>query len=205
MTLPPTSPDDSRPVVLEEPERQLAPQWDREFTLQTEDGAPPALHPGWAQVLAEGEIPLWQGQPKQDRRFGSAQGLSNTSLPLLIVAGIFLMIALNLGFDGNLVPLVLIGLFFVLRRSMRSRNSNSGSDRRYLLTNRAAYLARAQGQGLANITAYPITPAMQLSLGPRSVSFATERDAKGNPTPVGFLDIPDAAAVHAIIRDLQKA
>ncbi len=205
MTLPPKPSDDARPVVLQEPDRPLAPQWDRDFTLQPADASPPAVHPGWAQVLAADEAPLWQGQPVPDRRFAYGQGMGRTPLPLLIFAGIFLIVALNLGLDGYLVPLVMIALFFVLRRSIRASKAASGTDRRYLLTNRAAYLARANGQGLSDITAYPITPALQLGLGPRWVSFATERDAKGNPTPVGFLDISDAPSVHAMIRDLQKA
>lgn len=199
-TPPPPPQDDQTPaVVLQEPAREApAPDWREGFTLRPEEPGVPGLHPGWAGVLAAEEVPLWQGKPDAQARAGQPP------LRMLLIGGAFVFIALNMGFGGEGVPVLgfaVIG-FFLLRGLLR--RGPQVSDRVYLLTNRAAYLARNRGAGLADVVAYPITPALPLGLGPRAVVFATRRNAKGKEEAEGFLDIADAAAVHSMIRDLQK-
>lgn len=194
------NPNDAAPVVLQEPERDLAPQWNEGFILRPEEAGVPGLNPGWAQVLAPKEVALWQGQAVPDKR---AVGLKKLAqfLPFAFF-GIF--IALNIGVDPGLVIFALIAAFVFGWRHIRNSAQEAEPGRLYLLTNRAAYLARVQGTSLFDIRAFPITPTMQLGLGPHSVAFATRRNAKGEEEAEGFLDISDAAAVYAMIRDIQK-
>lgn len=204
MTLPPTPHDDTRPVVLEEPERQLAPQWDKDFALRPEENGTVHLNPGWAAILAPGETPLWQGQPSPDPRMGPLGRMAAKPMQTIIIAAVMIMVLLNLGINPAIVPLILVFLFLALRKSIGTGKANASLDRRYLLTNRAAYLARTSGATLLDIQAFPITPNMRLAFGPRAVAFTTRRNAKGQEEAEGFLDISDASAVHTMIRDLQK-
>ena len=207
MTLPPQE-NDPRPVVLQEPERDLAPAWqtsaNKGFVLRPEEEGVPGLHPSWAQVLAPGETVLWHGSATPDPRFAGARVLARGPMPLFLFGIFGMFIALNMGMSGGLVPFILIALFWVLRKDIKAARVRVSSDRRYLLTNRAAYLARADGNALFDIQAFPITPTLRLGLGPRSVAFTTRRNAKGEEEAEGFLDINDAAAVHAMIRDVQQ-
>lgn len=190
--------DTSAPVVLQEPARDRpATDWGRGFALQPEESGVPGLHPGWGVVLAEGEAPLWQGRPTPDPR---ASVFSN--LPVLFFVAVMAVVVLQSG--GGLWPFIALGfVFFWMTR--RKKGSRVANDRIYLLTNRAAYLARERNGALAEVVSYPITAGLRLGLGPRSVSFATHRDARGKMQEEGFLDIPDARQVHDLIRDLQKA
>lgn len=207
MTLPPTD-DDPRPVVLQEPDRDLAPAWqtsaNKGFVLRPEEDGATNLHPGWAQVLAPGETVLWQGSTTLDPRFSGARVLARGPMPLFLFALFGVFVALNIGVDPGFVIFGVIALVVFGRRVMRNAMSGKASDRRYLLTNRAAYLARADGNVLFDIQAFPITPTLRLGLGPRSVAFTTRRNPKGEEEAEGFLDIANAAAVHAMIRDVQK-
>lgn len=191
-------PDDAAaPVVLQEPQRDRpATDWAEGFTLRPEEAGVPGLHPGWAEVLAEGETPLWQGRPTPDPRVSVF-----ANLPVLFFVAVLAVVVLQSG--GGLWPFIALGFgFFWLVR--RKRGAKVASDRLYLLTNRAAYLARDRHGALADILSYPITPGLRLGLGPRSVSFATRRGARGEMEAEGFLDISDARQVHDLIRDLQK-
>ena len=191
-------PDDpAAPVVLQEPARaRPAPDWGRSCTLQPEETGVPGLHPGWGAVLAEGEAPLWQGRPVADPRLS---GFAN--LPALGFVVVMAVIVVQSG--GGLLPFIGLGLAFYWM-TRRKRGAEVARDRVYLLTNRAAYLARDRNGGLSDVVSYPITSDLQIGFGPRSVSFATRRDARGKMQAEGFLDIPDARAVHDMIRDLQK-
>lgn len=191
--------DVAAPVVLQEPQRAPAPQWDQGFTLRPEEAGLPGLHPGWAAVLPDGETPLWQGRPSPDLRAGKAWSFSS-----MIFVFIALVLMMNAGFSPGLLPLLVIG--YVIFRIWRSRRvaAVAAPDRIYLLTNRAAYVARRQGEALGNLQAYPITPALRPGYGPRAVTFATRPDGSGAHRAEGFLDIPDAAQVQRLIRDLQK-
>ncbi len=203
MTLPPQN-DDPRPVVLQEPERDLAPAWknagNEGFVLRPEEDGVPNLHPGWAQVMAPAEAPIWQGTPLKDRRFFGLQGV----MPMLPFALFGAFVAINMGFEPGFVLFGLVAGFIFVRRINRNASAGAPPDRIYLLTNRAAYLARTQGAALTDIQAFPITPTMRLGLGPRSVAFTTRRNANGKEEAEGFLDIEGASTVHAMIRDVQK-
>lgn len=188
--------DPTPPIILREPHRpgQMPPP-DGGFVLRPEEPAPLVLHPGWAAVLAPGETPLWQGRPAPDPRKTGA------SLPLFVMGFIFLILALNAGFGPGLIPLLVIGyLIFRARQKRQARAVTAPPDRLYLVTDRAAYIARRQGEGLVLLQSLPITPALRLGLGPRSVSFA----AGSETATEGFADISDAQAVHQLIRDIQK-
>lgn len=201
MTLPPPN-DDLRPVVLQEPARELAPQWQPSgkegFVLRPEEEGVAGLHPGWAQVLAQGEAPMWQGRPVAGPRLG--RGV----LPLFLFGFVGLVMLFNMGLDQGVFPFLLVAAFLLIRQKLRSAKAQGAANRLYLLTNRAAYLARAEGNALFDIQAFPITQNMRLGLGPRSVAFTTLRNAKGEEEAEGFLDIANAAAVHAMIRDVQQ-
>ncbi len=201
MTLPPPN-DDPRPVVLQEPARELAPVWqpsaNKGFVLRPEEDSVANLHLGWAQVLAPEETPLWQGKPVAGPRLGSG------ALPLFLFGFVGLVMLLNMGLDQGVLPFLLIAAFLLIRQKLRSAKGQGAANRLYLLTNRAAYLARAEGNALFDIQAYPITPSMRLGVGPRAVAFATRRNAKGKEEAEGFLDIEDAATVHAMIREVQQ-
>lgn len=191
-------PDDAAaPVVLQEPQRDRpAADWNDGFTLRPEESGVPGLHPAWGAVLAEGETPLWQGRPMPDARVSVF-----SNLPVLFFVAVMAVVVLQSG--GGLWPFIALGfVFFWMTR--RKRGARVASDRLYLLTNRAAYLARDRNGGLTEVVSYPITPGLRLGLGPRSVSFATRRDARGELEAEGFLDIDDARQVHDLIRDLQK-
>lgn len=202
MALPPPA-DDTRPVVLQEPERDLAPAWqtsaNKGFVLRPEEDGVANLHPGWAQVLAPGETPLWQGEPVPSKRS------MRDMLPLFMFGFIGLVMLLNMGLGSGIVPGLLVMAFLVIRQSVRAAKARSSPGRRYLLTNRAAYLSRANGSALLDMQAFPITPMMRLALGPHSVAFTTRRNSKGKEEAEGFLDIKDAATVHALIREVQQA
>lgn len=194
--------DDHTPaVVLQEPPggvKRSLPRADGGFVLRPEEDRPSGLHPGWAEVLAPGEIVFWQGKPSADPRFAGG------NLPFFVMAFVGLVVLLNSGFGAPALPFILVVMYLFFRHRMRRPKSGVTRDRSYLLTNRAAYLARDDGQALHSIEAFPITSSMRLGLGPRSVSFTTRRNAQGGVEPEGFLDISDARQVHDLIRNLQK-
>jgi hypothetical protein len=203
MALPPQD-NDPRPVVLQEPERDLAPAWqttaNKGFVLRPEEEGVPGLHPGWAQVLAPGETVLWHGAAVKELRQISSLATGALSLVLFAAFGLMLLQASQIaGFAVFLMFVVFVGLNKLAKRTAAGLRPS----RSYLLTNRSAYLAHIQGASLFDIRAFPITPTMQLGLGPHSVAFATRRNDKGEEEAEGFLDINDAAAVHAMIRDVQ--
>lgn len=187
--------DPTPPTLLREPPRPgQTSRHEGGFVLRPEEPAPVALHQGWAAHLAPGETPLWQGRPLPDPR------KSRSSLPLFVMTFIALIAALNAGFGAGLVPLVIIGyVIYRIRRKRQTKAETAPPDRLYLVTDRAAYVARRQGEGLVLLQDLPFTPSLRLGLGPRSVSFAT-----GSENAESFVEIPDAASVHQLIRDIQK-
>lgn len=200
MALPPDSKDEAAPVVLQEPQRGSVPQWDQGFTLRPEEAGLPGLHPGWAAVLPAGEVPLWQGRPMPDPRGAKAWSFSR-----MVFIFIALVLMMNAGFSPGLLPLLIIGyVIFRIWRSKRSAATVAAPDQIYLLTNRAAYVARRHGEALVDLRAFPITPTSRPGYGPRAVTFATRPDGTGAQRADGFLDIPDAPQVQRLIRDLQK-
>lgn len=192
--------DDQTPaVVLQEPARDRpATDWREGFTLRPEETGVPGLHPGWAAVLVAGEVPLWQGRPVADLPSGVFE-----IWPVISVIAFFAVIVLQSDGDVGFLLFVAMGLAF-LWFAQRKRGMRVGGDRLYLLTDRAAYLARDRPVALADVVCFPITPSMQVGLGPRSVTFASRRDANGKLEPEGFLDISDARQVHDLIRAVQK-
>ena len=201
------TPDSTAPVVLQEPDRPGADAWAAPDVAVAAPsvviGPVAGLHPGWAAVIASGERVVWQGQPMV--KAGFAQVFSG-SVPLLVFMAIGLFILINTGIQPPVVFIVLAAMVLIFAR--RKQKGRAAEDQRYLLTSRAAYLARARGNALVEFRAFPITADMPLGLGPRSVSFAVQRMADGRGTTteqaVGFTDIADAAEVHAMIRDIQK-
>lgn len=206
------STDLTAPVVLQEPERPGVDAWaapgpDAAVAVPSGATSPVVgLHPGWAAVIAPGERVVWQGQPKAQAGLGGLAQVFSGSVPLLVFMAIGLFILINTGIQPPVVFIVLAAMVLIFAR--RKQKGRVAADQRYLLTSRAAYLARARGAALVDFRAYPITADMQLGLGPRSVSFAVQRMADGRGTTteqaVGFTDIADAAEVHAMIRDIQK-
>lgn len=211
------TPDLTAPVVLQEPERPGVDTWagpgpDVPVAGATVTTGPVAigpvagLHPGWAAVIAPGERVVWQGQPRVQAGLGGLAQVFSGSVPLLVFMAIGLFILINTGIQPPVVFIVLAAMVLIFAR--RKQKGRAAADQRYLLTSRAAYLARARGNALVEFRAYPITADMPLGLGPRSVSFAVQRMADGRGTTteqaVGFADIADAAEVHAMIRDIQK-
>ena len=202
-----TDQDPTTPVVLQEPTRPVraANPDGPTYVLQPEEPLRLDLHPGWAPVLARDETPLWVGQAAADPGISTIGRLMRR--PVFVMAlglgAVLVLQNMDLGWntDEPLLIWPLLGLLFWLVRRTKGQPRVA---RAYLLTDRAAYLARLQGGKLADVTAYPVTAAMHLGLGPHSVSFATRRDAKGRIEAEGFLDIPDAPVVHDMIRDLQK-
>ena len=123
----------------------------------------------------------------------------------MIFVFIALVLMMNAGFSPSLLPLLVIGyVIFRIWHSRRKAATVASPDRIYLLTNRAAYVARRQGEALGNVQAFPITPTSRPGYGPRAVTFATRPDGSGAQRAEGFLDIPDAPHVQRLIRDLQK-
>lgn len=190
------------PVVLQEPLRKRpVTDWRESFTLRPEEAGVPGLHPGWAGVLSSAETALWQGRPTPDPRLRAAKGIGGR----IFLVGAILFVALNTGMaTAGILPFAALAVFGYLALRKTITGKIGPSNRIYLLTDRAAYLARSDEGVLAEVVSYPITPSLRLGLGPRSVSFATRRDAKGEVEAEGFLDIDDARQVHDLIRDLQK-
>lgn len=190
-------PDPIAPVVLPEPPRRPGQADATPPVPRTRRAAtpPPATSAGaWSDVLRPDETVLWEGraEPKAQPSPKAAR------VVLLAIAAVAVGAALS---AGSFIPLA-FGLFAI--HLMRKRQRPDESDRRYLLTDRAAYVAREGNGGLRDLRAWPITGSLRLGLGPRSVSFDTRYNAKGREEAEGFLDIADAPRVHAMIRDLQK-
>lgn len=204
------TPDSTAPVVLQEPDRPGADAWAAPDVAVAAPsvviGPVAGLHPGWAAVIASGERVVWQGQPMVQAGLGSLAQVFSGSVPLLVFMAIGLFVLINTGIQPPVVFIVLAAMVVIFAR--RKQKGRGVADQRYLLTNRAAYLARARGNALVEFRAFPITADMPLGLGPHSVRFAVQRMADGRGTTteqaVGFTDIADAAKVHAMIRDIQK-
>jgi hypothetical protein len=186
-----TDPDAQPPVFLPEPGQAPA-----------EAPPPPPqsrrhIHPDWEAVLAPDETVLWDGKAELYRQLP----VGNPKLGFLLIAGAaFLAAALG---DTPVPIFIGIAAFFLLQRRYRKARDTQG--RNYLLTDRAAYIATANGPRLGDIRAFPITATLRLGLGRRSVAFATKFGRDGKEEAEGFLDIPDAQRVHDLIRDIQKA
>lgn len=195
-----TQPQDRPPVYLPEPPRSPgeveAPQPLLPRTTGPSGPTLPGLPPAWTRIIRADETVLWHG--RADPR--------TTLSPRTLRAAMFLVLAMGMvmaAANNSAVPLIFgVFAFFMIKRKL-GRVADT-SDRQYLLTDRAAYLARQTGGGLQDVRAYPITPTLRLGLGPQSVSFASRFDSKGREKAEGFLDISDAAHVHALIRDIQK-
>lgn len=195
--LPPPSPDDKTPpTVLEEPFRPDALRdFSQNYSLQPEEAGVVGLHPGWAAVLAGGEVPLWQGRPRQDPH---RSVFSN--LPALFIVFVLLVLMLQSGSGAGLLPFAVLG--YIAFRLMRKSRPRVAVDQVYLVTNRAAYVASSRGDGLHDVSLLPITPDLRPRLAARAVLFEGARGAGGQG--FGFHDISDAAQVHDLIRTLQK-
>lgn len=190
-----TDPANPPPVFLPEPDSHPS------------DSPPPAPRAGhrhsdpieeeWGSVLAPGETVVWEGR-SETRQPLSRQ---NRNLVILLLVGATFAVA-ALG-DSPIPVFFGIAAYFMFER--QNRRKMGAQNRRYLLTDRAAYIAEAQGAGLTDLRAFPITANMRLGLGPRSVSFAARYNKEGQEAAEGFLDISDAQRVHDLIRDIQKA
>lgn len=192
MTQVPPEDQSVAPVLLQEPRRRPAA----------------AAAGDWSAVLGPDEVLLWQSHR---RPLGLAEGLRQVWNITEKLGGkgsadqrpdpMFALFALAL----RLLAVALMFPLWLLSSGMHSRRLPSDqSQTRYGLTNRACYLAENGAAGLTNVVSYPITATTQLGLGGRSVTFATRSAPDGQPVPQGFLDIPDAEAVYAMIKDIQK-
>jgi hypothetical protein len=188
--------DPTRPVVLQEPPRELAPRW------QTSDKAPlPGADPVWSDITEPGETPLWQGNADPRLAGGALQKPGNLAL---FVLGLFGVFALSNGAGPGILVVLFAAAILILRQARRAKQAALPGQARYLLTDRAAYIARVDGQSVTDVRRHPITPDMKMAVGRNAITFATRySDTRGAQTE-GFIGIADAARVHALIRDIQK-
>jgi hypothetical protein len=176
----------------------------------------------WRVSLRPDETLLWEGTPVPGfHQRGKAIFLMIFGLPFLIIgvalffyslvqlpkaetvsdAGLALFLtAFSLPFGG-------LGAFLVFGPLIEARTASTHV--RYVLTNRAAFVARS-GR-FPSIKVYPILPSTALELEPGKrastvwVHSRLERDSDGDlgTTKAGFENITEAEKVFHMIRDLQ--
>ncbi|MFB2532100.1 aspartate carbamoyltransferase catalytic subunit [Paracoccus sp. p4-l81] len=179
--------------------------------------APQITGDGWQGILDQDEAILWQGRPEGRARLDTAR------LPELLIGLVFIGFSLfwmrgvaqSGGFGWAFgLPFLGIGLWQVAQPTLLA-----ALDRRrrfYTLTDRRAFVATdAPGQG-RRLASYPITADTLIELdqtggpdGRGSLWFTTgqPRDWSGwtevRAPRAGFVDIPDAASVATMMRDIQ--
>jgi hypothetical protein len=160
--------------------------------------------PDWSSALAEGEHLLWQGRP--------APGLTLTrdGIVRLVVAVFFLFngwlwlrYGMWMGFAFLAAALWLVAEVTVIPL-LRQRATA------YALTNRRALILTRWPLLTPRLRGWPITPDTIVTAdesrphGHVSFGFAPLFLSRMRVRTVGFDRIPDAAAVHALIRRIQK-
>ena len=188
MTEPFSPKDFVAPVVLAEPRR-----FER-----------PGVEWAWSAVLSDGERPLWQGLRQKPSFLDLMAQIWRMTARITdpwSQGGTFEKLLFVLVRSVAFAVLAPASLLLGARPTSRAKDQ---SQTQYLLTDRACYLADTVGQGLGNVVSFPISPGLRLGLGGRSVVFGVIKRPDSEDIPQGFLDIPDADAVYAMIRDIQK-
>lgn len=174
----------------------------------TDVSTPPA---GWENILAPGEVILWQGRPvpgiafRASHTFTTLFGLAFSGFALIWMIGVaqaggymwtFGLIHFTAGLGVILGPILWPAY-------MRSRTW-------YTLTTDKAYIADLTLIGQKRLRSYPITkdtPIEVVSDTYTTINFATERRRGKNRTytvPVGFERLTEGDTVRGLIRKIQK-
>lgn len=166
---------------------------------------------GWEGILDPGERILWQGRPDQRLVFGGAD-LVNGIFGLFFAgfALVWMLIAAAGGgffWTFGLLHFA-VGLGIALGPSLWSMHRRRRTW--YTLTDRRAFIATDTRFTGRTLRSWPIRPDTALTLAegqPPSLWFAEElrRGKRGTfRVPVGFERIPDAPAVMALMRGIQR-
>ncbi len=199
MTLPP---DPTPPVFLPEPPRRPGEVDPNEPPPPPSPPPPrrapktldePPLHPDWSKVLKPGEDVVWQGRP---RTSPAAPRTPSNGMVFLILAALAFMAVAG---DSPLPVVFGIVLFLLIRRRQR-RSAASVPPQRYVLTNRAAYSAREDARGLAEVACCPLDGADE----PRTEARRLRFDRPHGGDRVEFDDIDDVDDVLDLIRQLRR-
>lgn len=176
----------------------------------SDPGRPPAF---WQALIDRRETVLWFGAPDPTTARGArTQPGGPVMLGLCavgLVAGLALLI--NQQTDGFGIKAAGMALF-TLSGLMLARALNFGAKRmaemHYLLTDRAAYIARVRPGSAPTVQRHDITPRLPVSATQTSVTFAVgvrrRKDEPETPILAGFYNIRDAAEVRTLIRGIQK-
>ena len=199
MSVPPTDPDRTPPVLLREPRPEPAES--------PSDG----LHPGWTAFLAEGELPLWHGRATIRRPALWSRATGRALLPAIIAIG---LVAWLIG----LLPAAFLAVYVLLMTiaGQGEWGLHPPSDwSYYLLTGQAAYVARATAHELQLVRRIPVDKSLSIVLGATNVRLRpgeggwrhrwfSPRNQFYERFDDGFFGIPDAENVYEIIRAIQK-
>lgn len=169
------------------------------------------LPPGPGPIFCpRDEVIKWQGQSRPPGLGELLTRLNNrlsiyprmprqgSSLSSLIADAVFQLVKLVLLAVLSVALLLFKGSFKPRASSAQPRNA------RYALTDKACYVAGMGDAGLVDVLRVEIRKNMALGLGGGSVSFAVGKTKEGPDEPIGFMDIPDADAVHAMILMLRE-
>ncbi len=153
----------------------------------------PDLHRDWDRLLAPDERVVWQGQP-------SGAAPPRRRVPGWVIAAIVVAVAAMAIADESPWP-VLIGFAAYFLFSRRNRGRLDTDPRRYLLTDRAAHVARAEGDSLVPLASLQLDRARPPERVANGVRFGTA--ASG--AEVNFVGIDDADDLLARLRDAWSA
>lgn len=194
--------DDIPPVPLREPPPDPAP----------ENDLPERLHPGWLAFLAEGEVPLWHGRATIRKPSLWPRLVAPATAPSFIAIG---LVAWLVGlWPAAFLAVFLLPATVAIRHDWVLHAPREWSY--YLLTGRAAYIAREGAHELQLVRRIPVDRALGIELGVTSVRFQpgegegewSFRLSPGNQFyerfDDGFYGIPDAENVYEIMRAIQK-
>lgn len=168
------------------------------------------LHPGWMAFLAEGEVPLWHGRATIQKPSLWPRLIAPALVPSFIAIGLVAWLV-------GLLPAAFLAVFLLpatvaIRHDWVLHAPREWSY--YLLTGRAAYIARAAAHELQLVRRIPFDRALGIELGATGVRFQpgegkwSLRLSPGNQFyerfDDGFYGIPDAENVYEIMRAIQK-
>lgn len=171
---------------------------------------------GWEHLLDADERILWQGQPGLPESgramrvvfpvFGAVFTLVALGILTFFLAGNDLPLGLTLVVLVFILPFLGIGLFLMLFAARFTERLAARTQ--YTLTNRRAFIGSTLF-GTRRLTTLPLRAEHLVLIegeGGRGTVIFRPRPAKGQGTSLslglqsGFLNIPDAAEVHALAR-----
>lgn len=186
---------------------------DEDPVLLGHDDHTPATAPAfWQGIVAPRETILWHGRPDPALRPAPRVRVGP---PVLIAAVAIAGLALTLllrqggGMPAKVVALcVLLGAGLVVMRALPSRRRHP-ADIYYLITDRAAYMAGLCPGAPPDVRRHEITPQMPVTASDTSVRLQVGTRSPGSdrhdvPVYLAIGPIADAAAVRALIRNIQK-